>query len=252
MQLPDEAITYQYQSLLVPPAPEWTPTAELRTRHFLAAGRLRDLAQRLMQVRSQVAAERDLQQVPAEQQPLQAGWIDLPQKLLDQHRRQQDMSDLGRILQQANKLKNLAGTIVVLGIGGSYLGSRALFEALKSSYHNDLPDENRIGVPRVYFAGHSLDTDALQDLLEMIETTCVDPELREERWGVIAISKSGDTLETAAAYRVFRRNAAEYYGPRSEHLQELFVPVTGSSGKLRDLWKATFPDTADADILSIP
>ena len=80
MQLPDEAIAYQYQSLLVPRGEEWTPAAELRAQHFLSPAQLRKLTPRLMQVRSQVAAERELQQVPPEMQPLDAGFIDLPQK----------------------------------------------------------------------------------------------------------------------------------------------------------------------------
>src|SRR5258708_3412640 len=80
MQLPDEALSYAYQSLLVPAGEEWTPAAELRAKHFLPPGRVRDLATRLPQIRSQIATERDLQQVPKELTPLDAGFIDLPQK----------------------------------------------------------------------------------------------------------------------------------------------------------------------------
>jgi hypothetical protein len=79
MQLPDEAVTYDYQGLLVPPSEEWTPVAELRARHLLPPARLRDLVPRLQQVRSQIAAERELFQVPPELQPLDTGFIDLPQ-----------------------------------------------------------------------------------------------------------------------------------------------------------------------------
>src|SRR5947209_7059863 len=98
MQLPDEAVTYQYQSLLVPALEEWTPAAELRAQHFLPPALLRDLTQRLTQVRSQVAAERELRQVPPELMPLDAGFIDLPQKYLDDHRRKGEASVLGRAL----------------------------------------------------------------------------------------------------------------------------------------------------------
>jgi glucose-6-phosphate isomerase len=250
MQLPDEAITYQYQGLLVPAVEEWTPAAELRSRHFLTAAGVRDLGPRLLQVRSQVAAERDLKQVPPELQPLDAGFIDLPQKTLDQHRRQADTSVLGRVLALANRLRDQTDRVVVLGIGGSYMGARALFEALRSSYHNELPAEKRLGTPRIYFEGNNADNDALYDLLDLLQTVCVDPELREERWGVIVISKSGGTLETAAALRVFRREAAEFYGTHSDRLRQLFVPITGAKGKLRDLCKAeNYPDE---DILTIP
>src|SRR5262245_61138486 len=106
MQLPDEAITYDYQALLVPPVSEWTPTSELRVRHYLAPSRLKDLMPRLLQVRSQVAAERELQQIPPEMQPLDAGFLDLPQKTLDQHRRQGEASTLGRILSRAARLRD--------------------------------------------------------------------------------------------------------------------------------------------------
>src|SRR5216683_5774224 len=106
MQLPDESIAYQYQSLLAPAGEEWTPLAELQGRHFLPAARLRDLVPRLQQVRSQVATERDLQQVPPELQPLDAGFVDLPQKTLDEHRRKTDVSVLGRVLHLAERLRN--------------------------------------------------------------------------------------------------------------------------------------------------
>jgi glucose-6-phosphate isomerase len=238
MQLPDEAISYNYQNLLTSAIGEWTPTAELRSAHYLDAQRLRTLVPQLTQIRSQIAAERELKQVPAEQHPLDAGFIDLPQATLDDHRRKADTSLLGRILARANILKAEAGSIVVLGIGGSYLGARALFEALRSAYHNELKPEDRRGVPRIYFEGNNFDNDSLTDLLELLQTTCVDPAIRDERWGIIVVSKSGGTLETAAAMRVLRREAAEYYGSKSDRLRQLIVPVTGASGKLRDLCKA--------------
>src|SRR5262249_14397351 len=140
--------------------------------------------------------------------------------------------------------------VVVLGIGGSYLGARALFEALRSAYHNELPPEKRIGVPRVYFEGNNLDNDAMQELFDLLAVTCVDPEMRQERWGLVVISKSGGTLETAAAYRAFRREMAEFYGPRSDRMRQLVVPVTGATGKLRDLVRAE--GVTDEDTLTIP
>jgi glucose-6-phosphate isomerase len=250
MQLPDEAVTYDYQGVLVPPPEEWGPLAELRARHLLPPARLKDLVPRLQQVRSQIAAERELGQVPAEQQPLDTGFIDLPQRTLDQHRRQAEASVLGRVLARAGQIRAEADRVVVLGVGGSCLGARALFEALRSRHHNELPPEVRLGVPRVYFEGDNADNDALQDLLDLLQTTCVDPEIREERWAVIAVSKSGGTLETAAAYRIFRREAAEYYGSRSSRLNRLFVPVTGGAGKFRDLLRAE--GYADDDVFGVP
>jgi glucose-6-phosphate isomerase len=250
MELPDEAISYNYQGLLIPAGEEWTPVAEVRAAHFLPAARLKDLVPRLLQCRSQITAEREMRHVPPEHQPLDAGFIDLPQAALDQHRRKGEASELGRMLALAARLREEADRVVVLGTGGSYLGARALFEALRSCYHNELPPETRLGVPRIYFEGHSADNDALQDLLELIQITCVDPERREERWAVICISKSGATLEPAVALRVFQREAAEYYGLRSQWLNRLFAAVTGPTSKLRDLFQMRGHD--DDDILTIP
>ncbi len=125
-----------------------------------------------------------------------------------------------------------------------------MFGALRSTYHNELPQDARPGLPRIYFEGNNFDNDALRDLLDLLENTCVDPELREERWGVIVISKSGGTLETAAALRVFQRDAREYYSSRSDRLKTLFVAVTGAEGKLRARFKAE--GLADEDLLTIP
>jgi glucose-6-phosphate isomerase len=250
MQLPDEAISYGYQGLLVPVGEEWTPAAELRAQNFLPPAKLRDLTPRVMQVRSQVAAERELKQVPPEMQPLDAGFIDLPQKYLDQYRRQGEASTVGRILKIAARMRDEVDRVVVLGIGGSYMGARALFEALRSSYHNDLPPKDRPNIPRIYFEGNNVDNDALADLLQMLQVTCVDPDLREERWGAVVISKSGGTLETAAAYRVIRKELAEFYGSHSPKTKNLIVPITGEKGLLRDLLVAEgYPDD---NILTIP
>ncbi len=250
MQLPDEAISYQYQGLLVPATEEWTPAAELRQQHFLAPGQIKDLLPRLMQVRSQVAAERDLRQIPPELAPLDAGFIDLPQKTLDDHRKNGAASLLGRALHLAKSMQEMADRVAILGIGGSYLGARALFDALKHSYHNELPAKDRPGVPRIYFEGNNVDSDALHDLFDLLQLTCVDPETREERWGVVVISKSGGTIETAAAYRAIRREMAEYYGSQSQFVRQLVIPVTGASGKLRELCKAD--GFKEEDILPIP
>jgi glucose-6-phosphate isomerase len=249
MQLPDEAISYQYQSLL-PLLEEWTPAAELRARHFLPPNKLKDLEPRLMQVRSKIATERELKSPPPELSPLDAGFIDLPQKTLDQHRRQGDASVLGRVLTLAGRLREEVDRVVILGIGGSYLGARALFEALRSAYHNELPSKDRQYNPRIYFEGNNVDNDALQELLDLLQLCCVEPENRDERWGVVVISKSGGTIETAAAYRIFRREMAEYYGLHSPRLKQLVIPVTGAAGKLRELCRAD--GIEDEDILTIP
>jgi glucose-6-phosphate isomerase len=250
MQLPDENIDFQFARLLARPHDAWTPLAELQAQHFLSPERLDAVKPWLNQVRGRVAAERELVNVPAKDQPLQAGFIDLPQKLLDGFRRKQDASDLGKVLRVAGRLKENVDRVVVLGIGGSYLGAKALFDALCHGHHNELPAKLRMGKPRVYFEGNALDNDALQDLLELLENTCVDPDIPEERWGVVVVSKSGGTIETAAAFRAFKAEAAKYYGPKDPILKQVVVPVTGPKGRLRDLCKAE--GYADDDILTIP
>jgi glucose-6-phosphate isomerase len=250
MELPDEVVSYNYQSLLVPGLEDWTPAAELRAQNFLHTQRLKDLSPRLMQCRSQVAADREMRNVQPENLPLDAGFIDLPQNTLDQYRRKGDASDLGKVLTLANRLRDQADRIVILGAGSASLGARALFDALKTTYHNELPPETRMGIPRIYFDGNNVDNDTLQDLLDLLQITCVDPERREERWAVVAISKSGDTIETGVALRVFHREANEYYGLRSEWIKELFAAVTSPLSKLRDLFRAHGHD--DAEILTIP
>ena len=235
MQLPDEAIDFNYTGALLPHPEAWTPLAELQARNLLRPERVEAVKQQVMQVRQQVGAERQMETPPARLLPLDSGFIDLPGKLLDKYRRKGENSDVGRTLAAATRLRQEADRVVVLGIGGSYLGAKALFDALMSSYHNELPDRLRMGRPRMYFDGNNVDNDSLQDLLDLLENTCVDPELRDERWGAVVISKSGGTLETAAAYRVVRNELGKYYGNTPETIQKYVIPVTGPSGKLRDL-----------------
>jgi glucose-6-phosphate isomerase len=235
---------------LISSSEEWTPASELRAQHYLEPAKLRAIIPQILQVRSQVAAERELTDPSADMVPLQAGFIDLPRQTLDDFRRKAELSTLGRVLAAANRLKQEADRVVILGAGGCVLGGRALFEALTSSYHNDLNPNERRGVPRIHFQGDSLDNDSLQELGELLQTTCIDPEIRSERWGLVVIDKSGETLETAAAYRYFRHEATEYYGAKSKRLQQLLVSVTGPRGPFRELCKAE--GYGDTDVLTIP
>jgi glucose-6-phosphate isomerase len=235
MQLPDEAIEFNYAGVLLPHADAWTPLAELQARNYLRIDRLEALKPQLMQVRTQVASERTMTNPPPRMVPLDSAFIDLPGKLLESYRRKGDDSELGRILNAAAKLREDVDRVVVLGIGGSYLGAKALYDALCPTYHNELPERMRMGRPRLYFEGNNVDNDSLQDLLDLFEATCVDPNLKEERWGAVVVSKSGGTMETAAAYRVIRNELARYYGNTPETIVQRVVPVTGPTGKLRDL-----------------
>jgi glucose-6-phosphate isomerase len=249
MQLPDEAITYNYQALLAPGGEEWSAAAELRAGHFLAPGRLKDLAPRLVQCRSQVVADREARNVAPEMQPVEAGFIDLPQNTLDNFRRRGEASDLGRVLALANRLREQTDRVVLLGGGVCYLGARTLFQALRSTYHNELPADTRLGVPRIYFEGNGVDNDSLQDLLDLLQVSCVDPEQREERWAVVCLSRAA-ALEPAVALRVFRREATEFYGLRSPRLTQLFAAVTAPAGKLGELFRAH--GHGEAEMLALP
>jgi glucose-6-phosphate isomerase len=250
MELPDEAIAYNYHGLMVPPIEEWSAAGEARARHFVSPAQFKELQPRLLQCRSQVIADRELRNVPPESLPLEPGFINLPQDLLDGYRRKQDASDLGRTLALADHLRDESDRVVFLGAGGSSLGAQALFGALRSTYHNQLPPETRLGVPCIYFEGNSCDNDSLQELLDLLQITCVDPEQREERWSVVSVSKTGTSLEPAVALRVFRREATEYYGLRAPALTQLFASVTAPTSKLRDLSRAT--GIADENVLTIP
>ncbi len=251
MQLPDETIEYQFQGALAGPADNWTPLAELQAQQLLPAGRLRALLPQLQQARSQLASERELLDPPPDQRPLETGFIDLPQKMLDLHRRHGEMSDLGRVLATAQWLRQETDRVVVLGPGSVLAGPRALFSALCHRHHNELASKDRLGVPRLHFTGDDSDTDAAQDLLDLLERSCVDPDLRDERWGLIAINKSGESIEAATAYRLFRAEAARYYGSNNGKLRQFIVPITArAGGKVRDLLLGQ--GFTDADILTIP
>ncbi|HAZ64192.1 MAG TPA: glucose-6-phosphate isomerase [Armatimonadetes bacterium] len=113
------------------------------------------------------------------------GFRDLPETMAP---------ELPRLLDHAATLFAAADAHVILGIGGSYLGGRMLFEALGHRYHNELPRARRNG-PRIYFEGNGVDNTSLVDLFDL---------LRDQRVTLHVISKSGGTLETAAAYRLFR------------------------------------------------
>lgn len=119
------------------------------------------------------------------------GWLDLPVTY--------DREEFERILQASRKIKRLCDAFVVIGIGGSYLGARAAIEFVKGANHNDADREN----PAVYFAGNTIDPDALSELLSICQTkeVCLN-----------VISKSGSTTEPAAAFRVFREFMEKKYG----------------------------------------
>ena len=119
------------------------------------------------------------------------GWVTLPEDY--------DKEEFSRIKKAAEKIKNDTDVLIVIGIGGSYLGARAAIEFLKGPYYNSL----RKDVPEIYFTGNSISGSDLADVLALCEG---------KRVSVKIISKSGTTTEPAIAIRVFRKLLEERFG----------------------------------------
>jgi glucose-6-phosphate isomerase len=200
---------------------------------------LEQLAPRLEAARRDVLADLELwhrgRPVPQEKEPLDAAFMDLPERLLGEYRQKRQSSEVGQILATARRLAERVDRVVVLGIGGSYMGARALMEACCHPYHNELSRGERGGWPRIYFEGNNADNDATQGLMDLLGRGAAKSV--EDHWGLVVISKSGGTLETAVATRQFLSLLRQTWGGAAE-LARLVVPVTGPSGRLHDLAKA--------------
>ncbi len=173
--------------------------------------------------------------IPDTKQPLDAGFYLLPEQLLDEYAAQRESSQLGRILSATKALMAEVDRVVVLGIGGSYMGARALMDACCQPYYNELGRGQRGSRPRIYFEGNNVDNDASQGLLHLLGA---DRDRRvcgvEEAWGIVVISKSGGTLETATAFRQFLTALEKSCGGDPATVRRRVIPVTGASGKLYD------------------
>jgi len=212
------------------------PSAALK---LLPAGTVEGLSEPLDAARSETLADIELfesgRDIPEAKQPLDAAFINLPKQLLSEAESAGENSQVARIEATASRLRGEVDRVVLLGIGGSYMGARALFEALCHPWHNELPREQRNGVPRIYFEGNNVDSDVQRSLLEVLPGSSSAPKELNDRWATVVISKSGGTLETAIAFRQFRKALEDYYGPGSDELRRYIVPVTGESGKLRNI-----------------
>jgi glucose-6-phosphate isomerase len=172
----------------------------------------------------------DPENIPSEKRPLDAGFFELPEIILAEYREAREASELGRILKMAARLRDTVDNVLILGIGGSYMGAKALFDACCHPYHNDLTRAERGGVPRIYFDGNNVDNDATQGLLDVLRGTG-KPSGVDDRWAIIVISKSGGTLETAAAFRTYLKLLQEACGGDAREVAKLVVPVTGLDDK---------------------
>ena len=215
-----ELITYDPQGVFLP-------------QHGLSLDDLANLTSRLNAARDEVLADAQLwtagAEVPEDKKPLDAGFHYLPDRLLAEYREHGAASELGRIRASADRLAAAVDRVIVLGIGGSYMGARALLEACCHPYYNELPRPVRNNRPRVSFEGNNVDNDAMQGLFDLLSSE------NESGWAINVISKSGGTLETAAAFRILLRKLSEACGGYGKDLANRVVPVTGKSGKLFDL-----------------
>ena len=141
------------------------------------------------------------------------GWVDLPVNY--------DKEEFSRIKAAAAKIRQDTDILIVIGIGGSYLGARAAIEFLKGPYYNNLRD----GAPEIYFAGNSISGAYLSDIMELC---------KGKRVSVNIISKSGTTTEPAVAFRVLRKYLEEQYG-EEEAAKRIYCTTDKARGTLKKL-----------------
>lgn len=141
------------------------------------------------------------------------GWVNLPTDY--------DKEEFARIKVAAEKIKSKADVLVVIGIGGSYLGARAAIELLKSPYYNNLKKDT----PDIYFVGNNISATYLNEILSICEgkDICVN-----------VISKSGTTTEPALAFRVFKKLLEDKYG-KDEAKERIFATTDKAKGTLKEL-----------------
>ena len=144
------------------------------------------------------------------------GWIELPTNY--------DKEEFKRIKKAAKKIQKDSDVLVVIGIGGSYLGARAVIEALTHSFYNDL-NENTRKFPQIVYAGNNLSPVYMNDLLEFV----ADKDI-----SINVISKSGTTTEPAIAFRIFREVLETKYGVK-EARKRIYVTTDANKGALKTL-----------------
>ena len=175
-------------------------------------------------------------EIPSEKKPLDSRFLWLPEEILKAYEQERERSELGRIFKVANSIHDEIDAVAVLGIGGSYMGARAMMEACCDPYHNELSRGARGSKPRMYFEGNNVDNDATVSLLQRLALGGAGETLAEKRHAIVVISKSGGTMETAVAFRQFLGALEDSLGSDAlDLLRRLVIPVTGSGGKLHDL-----------------
>ncbi len=164
------------------------------------------------------------------------GFFGFPKNNCRSTRPEREASELGRIFKVANSIHDEIDAVAVLGIGGSYMGARAMMDACCDPYHNELSRGGRGSKPRMYFEGNNVDNDASAALLNRLSHGGYGDSAAEQRWAIVVISKSGGTMETAVAFRQFLDALESSLGDdAAKRLPRLVIPVTGTSGKLHEL-----------------
>ena len=144
------------------------------------------------------------------------GWIDLPVDY--------DKEEFARIQKAAEKIKSDSEVLLVIGIGGSYLGARAAIEFLRHGFYNSVSKEIR-KTPEIYYCGNSLSGTYLSQLIEVIG---------DRDFSVNIISKSGTTTEPAVAFRIFKEMLEKKYG-KEEAAKRIYATTDKAKGALKNL-----------------
>ncbi|WML41019.1 glucose-6-phosphate isomerase [Neobacillus sp. OS1-2] len=144
------------------------------------------------------------------------GWIELPTNY--------DKEEFSRIQKSAEKIKADSDVLLVIGIGGSYLGAKAAVEMLSHSFHNVLPKEKR-STPQIIFVGNNISSSYMHDVIDLLDG---------KDFSVNVISKSGTTTEPAIAFRIFRKLLEEKYGVE-EARKRIYATTDKARGALKTL-----------------
>lgn len=142
------------------------------------------------------------------------GWVDYPETYNKQ--------EFDRILKAAKKIQAQSEVLIVIGIGGSYLGARAAIDALQNNFYNDLNDKK---TPSIYYAGNNISGKYLKELVTLV---------KDKDISVNVISKSGTTTEPALAFRVFKALLEEKYG-KDGAKERIFATTDAEKGALNQL-----------------
>jgi glucose-6-phosphate isomerase len=142
------------------------------------------------------------------------GWIDLPVDY--------DKEEFARIQKAAAKIQQDSDVLLVIGIGGSYLGARAAIEMLNHSFYNALPSEKR-KTPQIVFTGNNISSTYMKDVMDFLEG---------KDFSINVISKSGTTTEPAIAFRIFRKLLEEKYG-KEEARKRIYATTDKAKGALK-------------------